>query len=98
MAKMGGSLATIDITRQHQLGLEGGKQAVGSVATQLKSDLNATYHWSGNQLKFQCPGAEGHIDVAADRVRVTVDLSWLLRPAKGRIEQSIQDYLRQYLG
>ncbi len=90
-------MATIDVTRRHALGIEGGRQAVESVAQELKSDLNANHVWQGDTLKFDCPGATGHIQVEEDRVRVAVDLSWLLRPAKGKIEQSIQEYLDRYL-
>lgn len=90
-------MATIDVVREHGLGLEGGRQAVQAVAERLRGDLNARYTWSGDMLKFACTGADGRIDVTGDKVRIAVDLSWLLKPARGRIEQSINDYLDQYL-
>lgn len=86
-------MAAIEVTRQHRLGLEGARQAVQTVAERLQDDLNARHSWSGDTLNFACPGAEGHINVTATGIRVSVDLSWLLKPARGRIERSINDYL-----
>lgn len=90
-------MATIELTRQHGLGLEGARQAVQAVAERLQGDLNARHAWSSDSLKFECPGAKGRIDVAEAEVRVAVDLSWLLKPARGRIERSIAEYLDEYL-
>ena len=71
--------------------------AVQAVAERLQADLSARYSWSGDRLGFECPGASGHIDVAGTEVRVSVDLGWLLKPMRGRIEQSIRQYLDENL-
>ena len=86
-------MASIEVARQHQLGLEGARQAVQIVAERLQGDLNARHSWRGDTLNFECPGAEGRIHVTETGIRVSVDLSWLLKPARGRIERSINDYL-----
>lgn len=91
-------MAQIEIRRSHSLGLEQARQAVDAVARQLQADLQARHHWQGDRLEFDCTGAHGHIVVAADAVSVAVSLSWLLTPAKGRIERSIAEYLDRYLG
>lgn len=91
-------MAAIEVTRQHRLGLDGARQAVQAVAERLQGDLNARHTWHGDSLRFECPGAEGRIDVTESGVRVSVGLSWLLKPARGRIERSIIDYLDEYLG
>lgn len=90
-------MATIEVTRPHDLGLEGARQAVEAVAERLHGDLNARYTWRGDRLRFECPGAEGRIDVSGNAVQVSVELSWLLKPARGRIERSINNYLDEYL-
>jgi putative polyhydroxyalkanoate system protein len=90
-------VATIEVMRQHDMGLQGARQAVQAVALRLQDDLSAHHAWSGDTLKFQCPGAEGRIDVTGSSIRVTVDLSWLLKPVRGRIERSINDTLDEYL-
>lgn len=91
-------MAEIHVKRSHRLGREAAKQSVQSVADKLKDDLGARYHWAGDSLRFECPGAEGKIDVLPDGVSVSVKLSWVLSAARGRIERSIEAYLDQYLG
>lgn len=90
-------MAAIEVSRQHRLGVDAARQAVQAVAERLQGDLNARHAWSGNSLRFECPGAKGRIDVTENGVEVSVDLSWLLKPARGRIERSIIDYLDEYL-
>jgi putative polyhydroxyalkanoate system protein len=77
--------------------MEQARASVQSVAEKLRGDLGASYRWDGDSLRFDCPGAKGSIDVAANEVGVRVDLSWLLSPAKGKIERSINEYLDSYL-
>ena len=90
-------MATIEMQQPHQLGSAAARSAVETVAVKLQSDLNAQYQWQGDQLTFTCPGASGSILVEADMVRVSVDLGWLLKPMRGRIEASIREYLGEGL-
>ncbi|GBG12825.1 diguanylate cyclase [Novimethylophilus kurashikiensis] len=92
------AMATIDIKQQHTLGREAAKQSAEKIAQKLKRELNADYRWQGETLKFDCPGAQGGIEVGEHEVRVAVDLSFLLRPMKGRIEREIHEYLAECLG
>lgn len=87
----------IHVKRQHALPQEQAKRSVQAVADKLKGDLGAQYRWEGNSLRFECPGAEGRIDVQPSEVGVSVKLSWLLGAAKGKIERSIESYLDEYL-
>jgi len=90
-------MATIEVTRAHGMDSNQIRAAVQAVAQRLQSDLSAQYAWSGDRLNFECPGASGHIDVTGSDVRVAVDLGWLLKPMRGRIEQSIHQYLDESL-
>jgi putative polyhydroxyalkanoate system protein len=90
-------MAEIHVRRAHELGHDQAKQSVQAVAEKLKGDLGAKYSWEGDSLRFECPGADGRIDVHPNEVSVSVNLSWLLSAAKGKIERSIEGYLDQYL-
>ena len=90
-------MAQIEIRHNHSMGLELARKAVDEVARQLQADLKARHHWQGNRLEFDCTGAHGNITVDEAAVNVVVSLSWLLTPARGRIERSIQEYLTRYL-
>lgn len=90
-------MAEIYVKRAHALAHEDAKKSVQSVAEKLKNDLGAKYRWEGDRLKFECPGAAGEIAVRPQEIGVSVQLSWLLAAAKGKIERSIESYLDQYL-
>lgn len=90
-------MATIEVSRHHDMKLPHAREAVQAVAERLQDDLKAHHHWQGDSLKFECPGANGHIDVEKSSVRVSVNLSFLLKPARARIERAINDYLDEYL-
>lgn len=90
-------MATIEVTRTHGMESSEIRAAVQVVAQQLQRDLSARYAWNGDRLNFECPGASGHIEVTGSDVRVAVDLGWLLKPMRGRIEQSINQYLDESL-
>ena len=90
-------MANISIIRSHPLDADQAHAAVEEFAVRLGKELNAVYHWEGECLKFQCPGAEGGIALLPGQVAITVGLSWLLTPAKGRIERSIDSYLDEAL-
>lgn len=90
-------MSEIHVKRQHGLPQEQAKQSVQAVADKLKGDLGAQCRWEGDSLRFECPGAEGRIDVQPSEVGVSVKLSWLLSAAKGKIERSIESYLDEYL-
>lgn len=91
-------MAEIHVKRSHGLAHDEAKRSVQAVADKLKGDLGARYHWAGDSLRFECPGAEGKIDVLPTEITVSVKLSWMLSAACGRIERSIEGYLDQYLG
>ncbi len=90
-------MPVIEVTRQHALGVEQARHAVEAVAERLQGDLKARYRWQGDDLCFECPGADGRISVTGSQVCVSVQLSWLLTPAKNGIERSIKAYLDEYL-
>ena len=90
-------MAQIRVERTHQLTLPQARQAVQQVADSLAGELKANYRWQGDRLAFECPGAEGMIQLDDAQVIVVLKLSWLLSPARGTIERSINGYLDRYL-
>jgi len=90
-------MARIEVSRTHALGKDAARQSAERIAEKLKGGLSARYHWEGDDLKFDCPGAHGRIGVSENEVRVEVELSFLLRPMRGHIEREINEYLDQCL-
>ena len=48
------------------------------------------YAWDGDHIAFQRPGVSGSLHVGKTDVRLDVELSFLLTPLKGPIENAIQ--------
>lgn len=90
-------MASIDISRVHTLGKEAARQCAERIAAKLGQELRASYHWQGDTLVFECPGASGRIRVGEDTVRVEIDLSFLLRPLRGHVEQEVRRHLEEAL-
>ncbi len=90
-------MATIDIQRTHSLGKDKARAAAELVAERLKEKIDATYRWDGDDLRFERSGAKGRIHVTDSTVRLEIDLSLVLRPLKGKIEEKAHKYLDEYL-
>ena len=90
-------MADINITRSHSLGLDAGRTAVGQVAQKLETKLGVAAEWTGNTLQFDGQGADGHIEVEADAVHVTINLSAFLQPMRSRVKSEAEDYLDRHL-
>lgn len=95
-------MATIDISRNHNLGTETAKERAASLADSMKEKLGIAWRWDGDRIKFDAPsgmakGTTGTISVGATSVRVEIDLPFLLRAMKGSIEQKVNEKLDKSL-
>jgi putative polyhydroxyalkanoate system protein len=90
-------MATIDIRRTHSIGKDAARKAAEGVAEKLKEKLSVTYKWEGDDLRFQRTGASGRIRVTDTEVHVEVELGFLLKPMKGKVEQKVHQYLDEAL-
>jgi putative polyhydroxyalkanoate system protein len=87
-------MATIEIQRNHGLGLETVKQKAEHLANGMKEKLGLEWKWHGDEIRFDAPsgmakGAKGRVAVTATTLRVEIDLPLLLRPAKGAVEAKV---------
>jgi putative polyhydroxyalkanoate system protein len=90
-------MPTIRITRKHHLPHDEVRAHVENLAGELQQQLEASYHWDGDTLRFSRSGASGVIEVTKDTVVVEVKLSMLLSPFKGKVEKAVTRYLDQSL-
>lgn len=91
-------MATIDIKRNHNLGLESARQKAEELANGMKDKLGIAWRWDGNNIRFDAPsgmakGATGQVTVEAASIRVEIDLPFMLRPMKGMVESKVKDKL-----
>lgn len=93
-------MATIDISREHSLGIEPAKRIAEQIARQLAERAGAEWRWEGDAIMLNVPsgptkGVRGSISVSASRVRVELDLPLLLRPFKSPFEAKIRRRLEE---
>lgn len=91
-------MAAIRIERKHALGVTKAKKAVDKVAKHIIDRFEVDASWNKNTLEFSRSGVHGTIAVSADHVSVHAQISFLLLPIKGTIEQEIRRYLDQEFG
>ena len=96
-------MATIDIRRAHTLEKEEARKRAEQLAKGLEEKLPIRWHWEGDQIHFDAPsgaakGATGKVSVDTSSVRVEVDLPFLLRAVKGKVESKINEKLDQLVG
>lgn len=91
------AMPTIHISRQHDLAPDQARAQVEKLAAQLQQELDASYHWDGDTLRFNRTGANGYIAVKPDSIEVEVKLGMLLGAFKGKVEQAINDHLDESL-
>jgi putative polyhydroxyalkanoate system protein len=88
----------IHIERAHNLGLADARKSAEHIAARLKHELKIDSHWHGDVLLLTHYGAKGSIVVGHDKVEVKVELPFLLRPLRAKVEREINQQLDKYLG
>lgn len=92
------STPMIAIRRHHDLGLTKAKRLAQTLARRLQNEFGGTYAWKGNELHFERPGVSGCATVTKDSVQIRVEVGFLLRPLRARIEREIRAGLDAHLG
>ena len=82
-------MPSITIQRRHSLDHKRAKAAAEKIARDLKKRFDLEYAWEGDHIAFERPGVSGSLRVGKTDVRLDVNLSFLLLPLKGPIEQAI---------
>lgn len=82
-------MSTISIKRRHDLDHKRAKHAAEKIARDLKNRFELEYAWEGDHIAFRRPGLSGSLHVGKHEVRLEAQLSFLLTPLKGPIEQAI---------
>jgi len=95
-------MATIDIQRAHTLSKDEARKRAEALATAMKEKLGLAWSWQGDQILFEAPsgpakGTKGTVDVSDKLVRVQIDLPFILRVLKGKVESKVNEKLDEVL-
>jgi putative polyhydroxyalkanoate system protein len=91
-------MATIELKRDHALGLRKAKAAAQRVADEMEREFGMTSTWEGNVLRFERTGVHGELVVGKTHVELHAKLGFLLSAFSGRIEQTIHRNFDEYFG
>jgi putative polyhydroxyalkanoate system protein len=95
-------MATIDIRRTHTLAKDEAKKRAEELARGMEAKLDLKWRWDGDHIRFEAPsgaakGTTGTVEVTDSMVRVQIDLPFLLRVLKGKVESKVNEKLDQVL-
>lgn len=83
-------MASISITRNHQLGLEGARRVSQKVVDKLAEKFGLSSDgWQGNSLAFSRPGVDGKVRISDSLVEVSIELGFMFAGFAGAIEQQL---------
>ena len=88
----------IEITKQHDKGLDGAKRLADVLAQDLSSRFDLDHRWEGNRLHFERSGIDGSIDVREYDIHVTAQLGPVFRHLEPVVATKISRYLDRKLG
>jgi putative polyhydroxyalkanoate system protein len=91
-------MPTITIQRRHKLDHKKAKVAAQKVAKDLHQRFDLECTWDGDNVSFQRPGVSGDMRVGKSDVELNVQLSFLMTPLKGPIENAIRNELDKLFG
>lgn len=95
-------MATIDIRRAHTLAKDEAKRRAEDLAKSMGDKLGLTWRWDDDHIRFEAPsgaakGTTGTVEVTDSVVRVQIDLPFLLRVLKSKVESKVNEKLDQIL-
>ncbi|MFE8070685.1 polyhydroxyalkanoic acid system family protein [Marinobacteraceae bacterium S3BR75-40.1] len=86
-------MSVIDVTRHHSLDHDHAIAAADSLAQSLAKDFDVHYQWQGDEMTFKRSGVKGQLKVTSSTIAIHLELGFLLRPFKARIEREIHQHL-----
>jgi len=84
-------MAVIKLRHDHTLDSETALRRARALVDEFADKLKAAVKWEGSDATFRGAGFSGSARVAPGRLEVNVDLSLVMRPLKGKIEERLRE-------
>lgn len=91
-------MASISIARKHALSHKKAKEVAEKIAQDLNQRFDLDYEWEGDHVNFARPGVTGRMLVGKDKIKLDVQLGFLLAMLKPVIEKEITAQLDKLIG
>ncbi|WP_461603883.1 polyhydroxyalkanoic acid system family protein [Aeromonas salmonicida] len=93
---VGSSLSTIQVNRQHPLGLAGVRLAAEAIAQNMSEEYQLDCEWEDEEetrLLFRGAGVNGFLCLTDTNLQLEVRLGLMLLPVRSVLEQEILEYV-----
>ncbi|HEH9412486.1 polyhydroxyalkanoic acid system family protein [Aeromonas salmonicida] len=93
---VGSSLSTIQVHRQHPLGLAGVRLAAEAIAQDMSEEYQLDCEWEDEEetrLLFRGAGVNGFLCLTDTNLQLEVRLGLMLLPVRSVLEQEILEYV-----
>ena len=91
-------MSNIHIKHPYVLMPDEARKRVEEIAKDLKKEYKMDYSWKGDHLHFRRSGASGSVELGDGVLELKIKLGMILRPMKGKIEDSIRKNLVKEFG
>ncbi len=91
-------MSNIHIKHPYALLPDEARKRVEEIAKDLRKEYKMDYSWKGDQLHFRRSGASGSVELGDGILDLKIKLGMMLRPMKGKIEDSIRKNLVKEFG
>jgi len=94
-------MANIRMRRRHELGLDTARQRADAVAQELEAEhpnLVQTIDWNADHTEAEVRGRgfKGQLSLSESDVSVEVELGFLARPFRSRVQATLEDRLSEH--
>ncbi|MDM5115490.1 polyhydroxyalkanoic acid system family protein [Aeromonas salmonicida] len=93
---VGSSLSTIQVNRQHPMGLAGVRLAAEAIAQDMSEEYQLDCEWEDEEetrLLFRGAGVNGFLCLTDTNLQLEVRLGLMLLPVRSVLEQEILEYV-----
>ncbi len=88
-------MSDITLVENHSLSMEEARAVAQQVADQMAADYEMTYAWEGEALAFKRSGFSGTLALSEGRVQLDINLGFMLKGFKSKIEQQVGANMRK---
>lgn len=91
-------MADITLVEDHALSMDDARNAARKVADQMTADYEMACSWEDDVLVFRRSGVSGTLALTEGRAQLDINLGFMLRGFKSKIEEQVGRNMRKLFG
>jgi len=89
-------MANLKFEREHNMGLDGARDAAQRVADEMADHYDFSNEWHGDVLHFKRSGVKGTLSIEGDRIELNAKLGVLLSAFAPKIQAQLDQNFGRY--